>query len=380
MSPALNVEADIAERRARAQAAMRGKGVRTLVVYFGGQHYMLRMNQLMWLTDFKALGPAALVLPAEGAPTLIVTPRWDLPRAKEQAVGVADIVAVAPSAFAAAIASRAKAGSGPLALIGREDMTVVFARALFGALGGEPLDAETLVTSLAASRTPVELARVEHAAAIADAGFAALCEKAAVGMWEYELAAEVEAAMQSLGSDDNYGLIGAGPHNRAIRAPTNRRLERGDLIVGEITPCYRGYFAQLCRTFILGEPSDLQRAKYDMLIAAQDAGFAAARAGQPSSGIAKAVNEVISAQGYGEYCRQPYMRTRGHGLGFGGVVPYDVTESASPTLAADMTMIIHPNQYIPETGYMMLGDTVAIAAAGPRVLTKTPRRLFWKAA
>ena len=96
--------------------------------------------------------------------------------------------------------------------------------------------------------------------------------------------------------------------------------------------------------------------------------------------IAKAVNEVISAQGYGEYCRQPYMRTRGHGLGFGGVVPYDVTESASPTLAADMTMIIHPNQYIPETGYMMLGDTVAIAAAGPRVLTKTPRRLFWKAA
>ena len=44
MSPALNVEADIAERRARAQAAMRGKGVGTLVVYFGGQHYMLRMR------------------------------------------------------------------------------------------------------------------------------------------------------------------------------------------------------------------------------------------------------------------------------------------------------------------------------------------------
>ena len=79
------------------------------------------------------------------------------------------------------------------------------------------------------------------------------------------------------------GLIGAGAHNLAIRAPTNRRLEKGDLIVGEITPCYRGYFAQLCRTFILGEPSELQLRKYDMLIAAQDAGFAVGDAVQVAS-------------------------------------------------------------------------------------------------
>jgi hypothetical protein len=41
--------------------------------------------------------------------------------------------------------------------------------------------------------------------------------------------------------------------------------------------------------------------------------------------------------------------------------------------------VIHPNQYIPETGYMMLGDTVVIEAQGPRLLTATPRQLFWKA-
>jgi len=78
---------------------------------------------------------------------------------------------------------------------------------------------------------------------------------------------------------------------------------------------------------------------------------------------------VISAAGYPEYCRQPYMRTRGHGLGFGGVVPYDVTEDSSPVLQENMTFVIHPNQYIPETGYMMLGDTVVIEASGPRCLT-----------
>jgi Xaa-Pro dipeptidase len=371
---------DVDARRARVQALMRERGLGGLVIYFGGQHYMLRMNQLMYLTDFKPLGAAALMLPADGLPTLIVTPSWDLTRAREDAVGVADISACDPAGLAEAIAAQAAKLGKPLGLAGREGMTVEFARALYNALGGEPADADTLVSSLAAARTSVELERIEKAATIADAGFAALRQKACVGMWEYELAAEIEAAMQAAGSDDNYGLIGAGPHNLAIRAPTNRRLEEGDLIVGEITPCYRGYFAQLCRTFILGEPNDVQRQKYDMLVRAQDAGMEAAHPGKPSAGIAQSVNAVIGAEGYAEYCRQPYMRTRGHGLGFGGVVPYDITDDSSPMLERNMTMIIHPNQYIPETGYMMLGDTVVIEDGGPRLLTQTPRELFWKAA
>jgi Xaa-Pro aminopeptidase len=89
-----------------------------------------------------------------------------------------------------------------------------------------------------------------------------------------------------------------------------------------------------------------------------------------------AVNEVIGGAGYADYCRPPYMRTRGHGLGFGGVAPSDLNESSGGTLQTDMTMVVHPNQYIPETGYLMLGDTVAITPDGPRLLTRTPRQLF----
>jgi Xaa-Pro aminopeptidase len=147
-----------------------------------------------------------------------------------------------------------------------------------------------------------------------------------------------------------------------------------------ITPCYKGYFAQLCRTLVLGAPTGLQREKYDLLIRAEEAGFAAAAPGRPSGAIAEAINKVIGEAGYVEYCRQPYMRTRGHGLGFGGVVPADISEGAGPQLAVNMTMVIHPNQYIPETGYMMLGDTVVIEPMGPRSLTQTPRQLFFKAA
>ena len=374
----MDIREDIKDRQARVREAMRVRGLETLVVWFNGQHFMLRMNQLMYLTDFKALGPAALLFPLHGPATLIVSPEWDLARARE-AIGVGEVLACDRAEIAAMAGAMADDMEGPLGLSGRDSMTVVDARRFMSSVGAPPRAADDLIPSLAATRTPVELARIEKAAEIADAGFAALRDAARVGMREYELAAEVEAAMQALGSDDNYGLIGAGRHNQAIRAPGERRLEEGDVIIGEITPCYKGAFAQLCRTLVLGGANDTQREKYALLMDAQVAGLAAATPGRKSSDIAHAVNGVISAAGYGEYCRQPYMRTRGHGLGFGGVVPNDVTEDSSPVLEVGMTMIIHPNQYIPETGYMMLGDTVVIEPEGPRSLTRTPRRLFEKA-
>ena len=158
-------------------------------------------------------------------------------------------------------------------------MPIGFARALERALGSAPQDGGDVIRVTAATRTAVELERIEKAATIADAGFARLTEVARPGMREYELAAEVEAAMQELGSEDNFGLIATGPHNVAVRAVTDRVLEKGDVIVGEITPCYRGYFAQLCRTFILGEPTEAQRRWFDVLLRAEAAGFAVAQGG-----------------------------------------------------------------------------------------------------
>jgi Xaa-Pro dipeptidase len=375
----MNAADDLARRLARVKARMRARGLNGLMVYFNGQHHMLRFNPLLYLSDLKPLGPAFLFLPAEAEPALLISPEWDFPRVRES-VPFPIVKAVPQDALAEAAAAMGAGLGKPLAIAGRAYMAVGFAKEFLARFDCEPYEAGDLIDGLAAIRTEVELARVSCAAMIADTGFAALRAAARVGMREYELAAEVEHAMQCAGADDNYGLLGAGSHNLAIRAPTDRLLESGDLIIGEITPCYRGYFAQLCRTLVLGEPSRIQIEKYDLLIAAQEAGLAAARPGRSSRDIAHAINAVIAAGGYADYCRQPYMRTRGHGLGFGGVVPADLNAEEGVPLAPAMTMVIHPNQYIPETGYMMLGDTVVIEAAAPRLLTATPRQLFWNAA
>lgn len=378
MVAALDVVADLRARLGRVQAAMAERNLGGLLLYASGQHTMLRMDQIMYLADVRVLGPhGVLVVPPRGEPTLLVTPRWDYARVREL-TWLEQVEAVEPDELPARVALHASDLKSPLGLGGQKGLPAAFAHALGTAIGRELVDVDDLVPDLAAARTPVELDRIRRAAAIADQGFTALCEAAAVGLREHELAAEVEAAMIRAGAEDNFGLMGGGAHNIAIRAPQHRALERGDVIIGEITPCYQGYLAQLCRTLILGEPTPLQREKYDLLLRAYEAGRAAALPGRPSGDIARAINEVIGAAGYAEYCRPPYMRTRGHSLGLGAVVPYDLTDDSSPILVEGMTFIIHPNQYLPETGYLMLGDTVVIRADGPESLTQTPVRLFWK--
>ena len=375
----VDLAADLELRLTRVQSAMRAAALDGLVVYYGGQHNMLRMDQIAYLTDYRTLGPAVLLVPREGTPELVMAPVWDVARANATEAEFR-VTAVAPDRVLKTAAAAAKKMPGRIGLSGRPVMPIAAYEEFTHAYAGELLDGETIVMNVGATRSPAELERVEHAASIADLGFQALCETVHVGMREYEMAAEIEAVMHAAGAEDNFGLIAAGSHNIAIRPPTDRRLEAGDVIIGEITPCYRGYLAQLCRTYILGEPNDIQRKTYDLLLGALEDGKAAAKPGQPSAGIARAINTVIGAAGYAEYCKPPYMRTRGHGLGLGGVVPYDVTDGAGPTLERNMTMVIHPNQYVPSTGYMMCGDTVVIEAAGARALTKTPLKLYWKEA
>jgi len=84
------------------------------------------------------------------------------------------------------------------------------------------------------------------------------------------------------------------PEVRGMHPPTERRLAPGDLVTTELTPCVEGYYAQICRTLVLGEPSATQERAYAVYDEALEAGIAAVRAGAKAGDVARAQNEVIS--------------------------------------------------------------------------------------
>ena len=118
--------------------------------------------------------------------------------------------------------------------------------------------------------------------------------------------------------------------------------------------------------------------EYAILKKAMRLGLDAAKTGAPASDVAAAINGMFVEAGYEKYCRPPFMRVRGHGLGCGSSAPGNLEDENKTKLEQGMTFIIHPNQYIPETGYMTLGDTVVITADKAEPMTKSSWDIYVK--
>jgi Xaa-Pro aminopeptidase len=230
--------------------------------------------------------------------------------------------------------------------------------------------ADKIVFDAARAKTADEIANAREATRIAERGYEHLIAVARPGMSEDELAVELKWFMKTLGAEDNFLLLCAGPHNRAVQPSTGRKLETGDIILAEITPSYRGQLAQICRTVVLGEPTQELSDKYELVVRAMDEGIKAAVPGVAMATVCRAINAVLEAEGYGEYCYPPHIRRRGHGLGFGSIRPGDVALDNITMLERDMVFMIHPNQYLPETGYLLCGEPVLLTEHGAEPLTQ----------
>jgi Xaa-Pro aminopeptidase len=148
------------------------------------------------------------------------------------------------------------------------------------------------------------------------------------------------------------------------------------MVTTELTPCMDGYYAQICRTLVVGEASAEQRAAHALWREAMEAGIAAVRDGVTAADIAKAENDVFRKHGMGQYTTSEYTRVRGHGMGLFADTKPHLLENVSTRIDAGMTLIVHPNTYHPVVGYMVLGDAVVVTRDGCELLTGTPRELF----
>jgi Xaa-Pro aminopeptidase len=368
----MTVREELKNRVAKIREAMREQRLDTLLIYDSGRHNFLRMNYVAYVTDFINIGPdTLLLLPLDGTPLLYVSPVWDVARAAEESA----IGEVRPFSELWARLARLP---GTVGIAGREAMNAVFHEQLTQTVGRVPANSKDILDRMARRKSPFEIERLRTAAVIADAGVQALHEEARPGLKEYELAAIVEYRMRSLGAEDNFGMVVANDHNQALHPPTDRVVQSGDIIIGEITPCVRGLFVQICRTMVLGDAPPVLREKYAILKHAMGLGMDAAENGAPASAIASAINAVLVEAGYEKYCRPPFMRVRGHGLGCGSPAPGNLEDGNTTTLEEGMSFIIHPNQYLPETGYLTLGDTVLMNGERAESLMRSSWELFVK--
>jgi Xaa-Pro aminopeptidase len=242
-------------------------------------------------------------------------------------------------------------------------------------------DGTALIDRLMMEKMPAEIDAMRRAAQLADESYAYFREVARPGRKQYEVVADCEAFLRERGSPDNFMIIGSGGADvRGMAPPSERKLKVGDLVTTELTPCVEGYFAQICRTLVLGKASETQTRAFNVYHEAMEAGIAAVKAGVTAADIARAENDVFRRHGLGDYVTNKYTRVRGHGLGLMCDLKPNILEDINVELRPGMTIIIHPNTYHPEAGYIVLGDMVLVTETGCERLTRTPAKLFEMAA
>ena len=357
------------ERRNRLREAMAQAGIEALVVY--GNSW--QSDYLRYVTDFPILeGHGIGVIAPDGSFELFLDSGAEAERADVETSGVkislAPDIARAVSARLDRIANH-RIAAAPLSFMPKFLVEATQRYKLE--------DGTKVVDKLLMVKLPGEIDALRRAAKIADEGYAIFRKAAVAGRMQFELIADIETFFRRNGCPDNFMIIGSGGKDvHAMAPPSERRLVAGDMVTTELTPAIEGYFAQICRTMVLGKATAAQRQAHAVYREAMGAGIAAVKPGATAAQVAKAENDVFRKYGLGDYVTNKYTRVRGHGLGLFTDTKPHILEDVDTVLEEGMTMVVHPNTYHPEVGYMVLGDTVVVTKNGAEVLTGTPRDLF----
>jgi Xaa-Pro aminopeptidase len=250
----------------------------------------------------------------------------------------------------------------------------------------EIVDAQDAFEQARAHKSPEEHAGLREAARIADSCLERLLEIARPGVTERHLGAAMYGRCHELGGDDTLFLCMtavAGADGRVAGTfgpPADRLLEPGDLHIFsfELTGP-SGYWVELARMIVFGQPGDVQLAMHAAVAAGLEAGRVEMRPGQRPDQVQRAILDAVASHG----ARTTYWS--GHGIGqdvleqpwLGLDVVQDADVPSGWTLAEGMALSTHP--YVTDLDERAIGymaDTYIVRDDGGEVLSQCGLELY----
>lgn len=354
---------DVSDREPRVYAQLDVHEVDALIV--------TSPSNIRWLTGFA--GSAATVVVHDHEITLFTDSRYaDRAPAELAAHGSSAEVVVA----------RATLGDEVNSLISRAEQVGLEADYISWDMqrqvDEEWLPAQTLVPTVAlidelrSRKDRAEVARIEHAASVVDNALGEVRHTFLERLSERDFARTLDAAIRSGGADDlGFDTIVASGPNGAIphHTPGERVIEAGDMVIVDVGAMVEGYRSDMTRTFCIGKMTADQRRHYDTVIAAQQAGFEAMRAGVGTVDVDTAARLVIGDAGWAD----SFTHGTGHGIGLDIHELPRVGKGVADIYEIGTVATVEPGVYLQGQAGVRIEDTCIATDTGARRLTKFPK-------
>jgi Xaa-Pro dipeptidase len=369
-------QSEFEARMERAQARMRDLQVDTIlltteadVLYFTG--FLTRF----WESPTR---PWFVLLPSEGRPVAVIPEigaagmaetwvetihTWPAPRPADDGISILQkVISDLPRRF------------GRLGVpLGHESLLRMPAQdygTLLEGLGNlEVVDVSLLLHELRFVKSAAEIEKIHYICDLTSDGFEALPQTLKAGESERENSRRLQLDLIRRGADNTpYLIAGSGPggYDSIIMGPTDRIIEDGDILIIDTGATYDGYFCDFDRNFAFGHVDDDALRAYDVVYAATDAGFAAARPGATTADIWQAMWQVMEKGG----ALGNSVGRLGHGLGLQLTEWPSNTEDYPVMLEPGAVLTLEPGMEFLPGRQMVHEENIVITENGARMLSR----------
>jgi len=164
-------------------------------------------------------------------------------------------------------------------------------------LATNDLNVTRALEKMRVQKSPEELALMRKATDASVMGHLEAMRSVKPGMREYEIQALVEYVFTRSGCESTAynSIVGSGPNSTILHYEEDRRLmQAGDLVCMDVAGEYHGYAADVTRTFpVSGKFTAEQKAIYEIVRQAQEAGIAACKVGANFGAAHQAAAKVL---------------------------------------------------------------------------------------
>jgi len=343
------------QRRERAAGECAAAGVAALLVTPG--------SDLVYLSGYRMHASerlTCLVLDADGGATLVLPALEEL-RARAAAPDL-ELVTWEETEDPYRRATERVRTRGAIGLA--DQMWAAFALRLQPLLPGRDFrPASSVLRRLRMRKDESEIASLRAVGEQADRAFARIRERPFARRAERDIGAELADALREAGHEAvAFTIVASGPNGASPHHETGARAIAGaEPVVLDFGGTFEGYCSDITRTVHVGATVDPEvRRVHDIVRRAQEAGYAAARAGVPAESVDAASRKVIDDAGYG----RAFVHRTGHGIGLDGHEhPYLVSGNREP-LEEGMAFSIEPGIYLQGRFGVRIEDIAYIAPDG----------------
>jgi Xaa-Pro aminopeptidase len=330
------------------------------------------LPNIRYLTGFS--GSAAVLVVTKDLSVLTTDGRYRTQSAEQLrqfgAAAVEVSVGTGGEQREAARAALSGAGAGRIGLEAG-NVTCSGQRAWADVMGGETLvPTSNAVEALRERKDAAEIARMERAAAIADAALFEVLPLMSQGVTEEHFALELDTAMRRGGAEGTaFDTIVASGENSAKphHHPGSRRINGGDPVVVDFGATFEGYRSDMTRTFCVdAEPEGELARIFSVVQTSQAAGAAAVRPGIAVKDVDDVCRQIIADAGWAER----FEHGTGHGVGLDIHEAPTVSQLGTAILAPGFVVTVEPGVYVPGHGGVRVEDTLVVTEDGARPLTR----------